>query len=328
VLKTDFPTCHGESFIEFPILPAQKEDSAGDIWIGNWSGGAINSLFLQISPSASGRNWTLSGSNDGQKWFSIREHIQVFLPASDLPYNEIALNFPTSNYHYFKIIQEDKAALPLHIIRAGIITRHAGVQRYRPIPSPVITQKDSSDHHSYITLDFHEPFFVERLDLHIKGPKLYKRTLRVREETADLTSFELDPANTSIDFAIPLKQRSIRLDIENEDNAPLVLDKVEADQKERYLLAWLEPGKYEVLFGDKHALEPKYDLRYFVDTVSQEPPALMPGPVATTGIQSITPIIPSRDYKGVYLWGAIIPVLALLIWLCVNMLRSIGQSRQ
>ena len=118
------------------------------------------------------------------------------------------------------------------------------------------------------------------------------------------------------------------LDIDNEDNAPLVLDKVEASQKERYLLTWLEPGKYELLVGDKHATMPKYDLKYFVDTVSQEPAALMPDALASINFHPPTPIKSSRDYKGVYLWTAIVAVLLLLIWLCLNMLKSIRESRQ
>jgi hypothetical protein len=137
----------------------------------------------------------------------------------------------------------------------------------------------------------------------------------------------LTPDNLTIDIG-PVKSRSLLLDIDNEDNAPLVLDKVEASQMERYLLTWLEPGKYELLAGDKHALTPKYDLQYFVDTVSHEPAALMPGPLTAIAIRSLPVIKPSRDYKGFYLWGSIVVVLLLLVWLCLNMLKSIGQPRQ
>lgn len=202
VLRTDFPTYHGESFIEFPILPAQKEDSMGDIRIGNWSGTAIDSLLLQMSPSATVRNWTLSGSNDGQKWFAIREHIQVSFPSSGLPYHEMILAFPKSNYHYFKITQEDKGVLPLNIIRAGVITQHAGVQRYRPVPSPAITQKDSSDHHSYISLSFPEPYLVEQVKMYIKSPRFFNRSafLLDKEEGAVSASFYLTPESTTLDI--------------------------------------------------------------------------------------------------------------------------------
>jgi len=324
--KTDFPSYQGESFIEFPILPAQKGDSAGDVRIGNWSGGPIHSLWLYVYRSAVWRSWTLSGSNDGEKWYIIREHIRQMPSSTDSASFDVrTIDLPSSNYHYFKITQENKGVLPLNIYRAGVITQQAGTNRYRPVPAPAIVQKDSSNHHSYITLSFREPYMVENLKLYIKAPRLYKRTLEIKEDPADMPvmALDLDPAHTSIDLVGPIKGRTILLDIDNEDNAPLVLDKVEASQMERYLLAWLEPGKYELLVGDKHALMPKYDLSYFVDTVSQEPAALVPGPLTSTNIHALAPTKPPKDYKGVYLWTAIIAVLFLLIWLCLNMLKSI-----
>jgi hypothetical protein len=329
VLKTDFPAGQGESFIEFPILPAQKEDSTGDIRIGNWSGGAINSLLLQISPSASIRNWTLSGSDDGRKWFVIKEHIQALPFYSDEPYHELTINFPRNNYHYFKISQENKGLLPLNIVRAGIITEHTGVQRYRPLPPPVISQKDSGDQHSYIRLRFKEPYMVEYVKLQVRSPRFFKRGAFLSDEEHRFppASLQLVPDALSFDIG-PVKAQSLLLDITNNDNPPLVVDKIEAFQKERYLLTWLEPGKYELLVGDKHAQVPKYDLRYFVDTVSQEPPALMPGLLTAMPAPPLSTTQPSRDFKGVYLWAAIIVVLLLLVWLCLNMLKSIGQSRQ
>jgi len=332
VLKTDFPTYQGESFIEFPILPTQKGDSAGDVRIGNWSGGPIHSLWLYVYMSDVWRSWTLSGSNDGKKWYIIREHIRQMPSHNDNSSFDVrTIDFPSSDYHYFKIIQEDKGVLPLNIYRAGVITRQAGTKRYRPIPPPSIAQKDSSNHHSYITLSFREPYMIEYLKLYIKAPKLYKRQMLIKRDLTDNTQLgglDLEPANTSIDLEGLVKRTSILLDIDNEDNAPLVIDSIAASQKERYLLTWLEPGKYELLVGDKHALTPKYDLKYFVDTVSREPAAILPGPLTSTNIHPLIPGKPQKDYKGVYLWAAIIVVLLLLIWLCLNMLKSIRESRQ
>jgi hypothetical protein len=133
----------------------------------------------------------------------------------------------------------------------------------------------------------------------------------------------------SAEFHIPyIKARSITLDIDNEDNAPLIFDKVEASQKERYLLAWLEPGKYELLVGNMRAQQPRYDLKYFVDTVSKEPAAILPGGLIPVNVFPPAPVIKPKDRKGVYLWTAILAVLVLLIWLSFNMLRSINQTRQ
>jgi hypothetical protein len=170
---------------------------------------------------------------------------------------------------------------------------------------------------------------VELFKVHIKSPRFFNRSAFLLDKVGETVagSFELTPANTTIDIE-PVKSRSLLLDIDNEDNAPLVIDSVQVSQKERYLLTWLDPGKYELLVGDKHATRPKYDLKYFVDTVSQEPSALMPRALSSIDFRPMTPPKPARDYKGLYLWAAIVTVLLLLIWLSLNMLKSIRESRQ
>jgi hypothetical protein len=327
VLKSDFPGVNGESFIEFPVFPG---DSAGEVRIGNWSGGAIHSLLVYINNSGAQRSWTFSGSDDGKKWFIIREHIQVGPSAAENSNHTIeTIDFPASNYHYFKITQEDKGVLPLNIYRAGIITQHAGNKRYRQTPEPAVYQKDSSNHHSYVTLRFKEPYLVEHLDLDIKGPRLYKREVRVLAKGGSYygnDQLTLDPASHSFDI-VPVKAQSIILDIDNEDNAPLIVGKVGTSQLERYLLVWLEPGRYWLLGGNMQAQAPKYDLKYFVDTVSREPAEILPGALQIASRPAAPPAV-ERDRSGVLLWIIILTVLAMLVFLSLKMLKAIPGNQQ
>ncbi|MBN9383059.1 MAG: hypothetical protein J0H74_20045 [Chitinophagaceae bacterium] len=326
VLKSDFPSLDGESFIEFPVLPG---DSAGEVKMSNWSGGAIHSLLVFINNNSVWRNWTLSGSDDGKKWFVIREHIQVEPRVSGNTDHTIeTIDFPASSYRYFRITQEDKGVLPLRIYRAGVRAHHAGSRRYRQTPAPAISQKDSSNHHSYVTLTFDEPYLVEYLDLDIKGPKLYKRKARilVRETPYRDEWLSIDPASHT--FEIPsIKTRTITLDIDNEDNAPLVIGKVETSQLERYLLTWLEPGKYHLLAGSLQAQTPRYDLKYFVDTVSREPAEIVPGILEAVSSPAMAPVAAS-DHSGVWLWSIILVVLAFLVFFSLKMLKAIPGDQQ
>lgn len=327
VLKSDFPSLNGESFIEFPVIPG---DSAGEVRISNWSGGAIHSLLVYINNNGVWRNWTLSGSDDGKKWFVIREHIQVGPTTDDnTDHTIVTMDFPVSSYRYFKITQEDKGVLPLHIYRAGIRTHQAGSRRYRETPAPLISQKDSSNHHSYVTLTFTEPYLVEHLDLEIREPKLYKRKARllVKEDPYRDDRLSIDPASHA--FEIPsIKVRTITLDIDNEDNTPLVIRKVETSQLERYLLTWLEPGvSYQLLVGNIQAQAPRYDLKYFVDTVSREPAELVPGVLEVASLPAAPPPV-VKDRSGVWLWGIILAVLALLVFFSLKMLKAIPGNQQ
>lgn len=327
VLKSDFPSLNGERFIEFPVLSG---DSVGEVRIGNWSGGAVHSLLIYINNNSVWRNWTLSGSDDGKKWFVIREHIRVEPSTADNADHTIeTIDFPASSYHYFRITQEDKGVLPLNIYRAGVRTQHAGSRRYRQTPEPAITQKDSSNHHSYVTLSFTEPYLVEHLDLDIKGPRLYKREARVLVKGGGyygVAQLYPDPASHSFDVA-PMKAQAIILDIDNEDNAPLMVNKAGASQLERYLLVWLEPGRYWLLGGNMQAQAPRYDLKYFADTVSREPAEIVPGALQAAGRPAAPPAA-ERDHSGVLLWVIILIVLALLVFLSLKMLKAIPRNQQ
>ncbi|HVW62674.1 MAG TPA: hypothetical protein VHC48_21635, partial [Puia sp.] len=157
---------------------------------------------------------------------------------------------------------------------------------------------------------------------------LYKRKARllVKEDPYRDDRLSIDPASHA--FEIPsIKVRTITLDIDNEDNTPLVIGKVETSQLERYLLTWLEPGaSYQLLVGNMQARAPRYDLKYFVDTVSREPRELVPGVLEAASLPAAP--LPVKDRSGVWLWGIILAVLALLVFFSLKMLKAIPGNQQ
>jgi hypothetical protein len=330
VLKSDLPIRAGESFSEFPLLPARKEaDTSNDVQIANWSSGAIHSLLLYIRNISVRRSCTLSGSDDRQKWFVIREHIALEPESGDsVEYYIQRIDFPASNYRFFKIIQEDKGVLPVNILRAGIAIRSVANGSYRATPAPAVVQKDSSDHHSYITLTYREPYLVDQLEVEIVGPRLYKRKARIfsKEEPYSGVSVEIDPTHHT--FQVPsFKSRVLILDISNEDNAPLIVNNVVTSQLERYLLAWLQPGtEYRLLAGNVKAEPPAYDLKYFIDSMSREPASIIPGTLQAVARPAPPPVV--KDRSSVMLWVIISIVLALLVFLSFKMLKAIPGKHQ
>jgi hypothetical protein len=331
VLRSDLPIRTGESFSEFPILPAKAgADSSNEVQIANWSSGSIHSLLLYVHNFTVRRNFTLSGSDDRQKWFAIKEHI-LWEPSNDdsTEYFIQRIDFPASNYHYFKIIQEEKGVLPVNILRAGIATEHVAGGSYRPTPAPQILQKDSSDHHSYVTLIYGEPFLIDKLELDVVGPRLYKRKARIfsKEDPYAPVSLDIDPIHHT--FLLPsFKTRVLILDIDNEDNAPLVVNNIVTSQLERYLLVWLQPGiAYRLLAGNVNASAPAYDLKYFVDSVRREPGEILPGALQAVVTPTALPM-KNKNRSGVLLWVIISAVLVLLIYLSFRMLKAIPGNHQ
>src|SRR4029077_12670849 len=122
VEKSDLPVFSRENFKSFPILSNTKlADSNTEVVIANGSTTNITSLLLVMKNVSAHRNAILSGSDDKEKWFVIREHIALQEAGSDTAdHYAQSLSFPASHYRFFKLILEDKGLLPVNILAAGI----------------------------------------------------------------------------------------------------------------------------------------------------------------------------------------------------------------
>jgi hypothetical protein len=332
VLKSDQPVLSTDGFREFPILSNQQiKDSCTEVVIENKASAPLDYLLLVMRNSSAHRSAILSGSDDRLKWYAIRERIELEEAGSDTADHYVqSVTFPASSYHFFKINLNDKGLLPLHILKTGIYTRSLTIGKYQDVPDPSIRQKDSSDKHSYITLLYKETYRIDKLDLDIKGPALYKRSARIYEnDTAGsllLTGLSLDPLHTS--FRIPpVKTSRLLIDISNEDNAPLLIQRATSSQLDQYLMAYLQPGiSYRLLAGNDKATAPEYDLKYFVDTVSAGLREIRPGTLVAVNSPKQPAARRGKDYAGIMLWPIIGIVLLLLILLSVKMVKSIPEK--
>lgn len=320
-------------FIDFPILLSPKgADPFMNVVVRNVSNRPVNSLQLFIRNTSVQRVFTLSGSDDREHWYIIKEHIALGPGTADsATYYSQRIDLPPSSYPYFKIGQEGKG-LPLKIFKVGTNTSHVmDVEgEIFNTPDPAISRKDSSDY-SYITLTYKEPYIVDELTLTISSPALYKRRAKIYDKEHPLYGVHviIDPASP-VYLLPPFKTREIMIEIDNGDNPPLVIDKISSSQLSRHLLSYLQPGQgYQLLVGNDKMTAPKYDLQSFADTIDRVPAHIRPGTLTSVSRPSPPPAkVSSWDYKGVYLWGAIVVVLLLLVWLCLNMLKSIRESRQ
>ena len=335
VLKSDLPVLSTDGFMEFHILSNQQiKDSTTEAVIANGTSSPLNYLLLVMKNSSAHRTATLSGSDDRQKWYAIREQIELQEAGSDTADHFVqSVAFPSSSYHYFKIILNDKGRLPLHILKAGMYTRSFTSGMYQDVPDPAIRQKDSSDKHSYITLSYKEPYRIDKLDLGIRGPALYRRHARIYEIDAAQKSLiaecTLDPLNTSFRI-LPVKTSTLLIDISNEDNAPLLIQRATSSQLDQFLVAWLQPGlSYRLLAGNARVTAPDYDLKYFVDTVSRNMEEIRAGALQHIDSPKGPALAAGKDHSALLLWSIIAGVLFLLIFLSVKMLKAIpGKDAQ
>ncbi|MES1249348.1 MAG: hypothetical protein ABUL46_01620 [Chitinophaga rupis] len=211
-------------------------------------------------------------------------------------------------------------------------SKEPATDAYTDIPDPVIRQNDSSNQHSYLILQYGGPYRIDKVELIIQEPRLYKRHILVYDNEKDhgwpIAGVDIDPRNTS--FRIPsTKTHSLLLDITNADNPPLVISRVATAQLDQYLVTYLQPGiTYRLLAGNPQAGPPEYDLKYFVDSLTGDPQELLPGPIQAEGQATGRPVQvkAEKDHSGYILWGIILLVLLLLVSLSLKMVKATAQK--
>ena len=333
ILRSDIPSFSESRFKEMPILSNKKEaDKQTHVVIENNTGQALSELLLVIKNTDANRSATLSGSDDNSNWYVIKENITLnhFFTTEGDRFVQ-ALDFPNSQYKYFKIILNGKDLLPVNIVRAGIYEQSFINGKYMPLPAPRLLQKDSGDKYSYIFLRFDDEYFIDRLELQVGGPRFYKRALQVYAgsigSAVELGEYSLRPDTPAI-FPIGIKTNHLLLKIQNDDNPPLHISAAAAFQLNKYLFTWLEKGKtYTLLFGDSAAIAPVYDLQYFKDSIGKTPAYVAYGKTEYNKRDEKQAVAAPKNNR-ILIWAALGAVSIVLLLLTAKMARQIKQREQ
>jgi hypothetical protein len=248
-----------------------------------------------------------------------------------------------------RIYKPDGTTVP-YVLRTAIHDKmNAG---YLPLPDPTISQKDSSNKHSYYRLQYDDAYRIERLSLIVSNPILYKRAVRIMAEedsTGDkpVTCVSIDPKDTV--FLLPaVKAKTLLIDIANGDNAPLVIRRVVSAQSGIYLLAYLlagEGNRYELGAGDSIEGPPDYDLHYFTDSLQQHPLDIGLQPVrlragrasgqkarvkevASGAASGQDGALAAGRKSGLLLWSILIFILLMLTFVSIKLARAVSQKEK
>ncbi|WP_128545863.1 hypothetical protein [Larkinella soli] len=297
----------------------------------------ISSLGLVIKNANVRKRARLSGSNDARTWYGIEDEYLIEPVTNPDSTSELRLiDFPLSDYAYYRLEINDSLSAPLNILKAGFYASTPSPTGYTAIPVASVTRKDSL-RQSFVRIGLQDEGRVDKLTLRVQAPAQYRRRAslvrehtrkgrrgRVETVTEVLRSFELNssagPVHTV--FLNGPAGKELHLIIENLDSPPLELGPVEAFQATTYLTAELKPGAaYELRFSDPNAGAPAYDLVYFKDKIPADAPLLRVGRIET--IQPGEPASAGPFLTSpVLIWGAIGLVLVLLTFLSHRMLSD------
>jgi hypothetical protein len=314
-----------KEFIIFPKSPASKETDTATIFIVENKGHyTIDQLLLKIKRTDVLRAVDLSGSDDLKHWYAIKEDILL----NRLEAGNPLLRFPPSAYRYFKIQNNHKHKEPIDIVEAGINRSQITPAKYSRVPVNSFSQKDSAKI-TRLTIQFNEPFVINKISLNIDGPKLYKRNLRVYQyDHDDKVLFTYAMISSAEPAVIYCENKTGKLEIEilNEDNPPLKIKGIDVYQTEQSIISYLEKGRqYQILLGDNNAVTPNYDLKFFTDSLHKQLPEIQHGAIAANPLYQAKQVKAATGIPVWVIWLAIIAALAVLGLLTAKMAQEIGK---
>jgi hypothetical protein len=333
VTAADVPIKSEQKFVVFPRVESSTQtDSGTTIIIENKSSEPLSRLWVKLKNTSVDRTMNISGGDDLKKWFAIEEGVALDQSGtSDKAEYFQELSFPASNYHYLKILVNDKKKTPVKFLEAGVYVSPSLKNVYQPISPVKITQTDSPKI-SYVTIQLTDKFQVNKIHLDIKGAKYYRRTISVYDagkRIPELISEAEISSTASNDLYLSIKTNKIRFEIENGDNSPLIVTGATVYQTDQYIISYLEPGKqYYLLTGNAKTEAPNYDLKFFTDSLQSFIPAINHLEVSANPAYKQTVATKAKTEYTPFIWGAIIIALILLSLLTWKMIGEVNNKSQ
>ncbi|PKP16703.1 MAG: hypothetical protein CVU07_06050 [Bacteroidetes bacterium HGW-Bacteroidetes-23] len=271
-------------FIELPIVSKRiLNDSVTSIQVENKSERSLNSLVVVIANTSVVKNYNVSGSNDGENWFGLVQNQQLSnLNSEKEKQVEKTISFPLNNYLFLRIDFSDKKSLPINVMKVGVYQSEINYVNQLEIigfTQKIISNKEKKK--TQITIRFQSPQVISKINFDIrsdlyfrnarilvnKSRKIKKRTENYQEE---ISSFVLN-SKTNNQFVLnDFFEKEFIIEIDNQDNQPLEINKISFFQSPEYVLTNLKTTENYTVIIDSTLSKPNYDLQNFEFDNSKE----------------------------------------------------------
>jgi len=328
--SSDVPVNKEHKFVVFPkVKTGLKKDTGTSIVVENKSIGPIGRLWIKVKNTDVIRTLNITGSDDLKYWFAITENIPLDEPALNTNGEFVlSITFPPGNYHYLKILVNDKNKAPVKFLEAGVYVSPSLENTYQQILDVKFTQYDSAKT-SYVTIFLNDKYQVNKIHLNFNAPKYFKRAVSIyddKEKTPELLSESELSSGTSKDLFLSAKTNKLLFKIHNADNVPLLVAGVEIYQTDEYIVSYLEKGQYYLITGNPNTEEPSYDLKFFKDSLRSYIPGITHGAVTRNPAYHF-PVVEKKQEYTLFIWVAIIVSLVLLSLLTWRMVGEVNKNK-
>lgn len=274
-------------FAAYPIVDlSSKQGCCTDLVISNPNGRMMNNFSLRIRNADVLKKATLSGSDDKQKWFALRDEFPLYPINSSSSISEVrVIDFPLANYRFYKLSINDSSSAPLNIVEAGHYRNFEKKAVYNDLLVAKATRKDSSEvKRTYFRIELGKSNWVDRVTLNGRGPALFMRPVRLYaigqrvdrkgevHETFDLIGESSLSHDQEAEWKFSgRKVKGFLIEIENHDNPALKELSANMYQLRRNAVAWLQAGEnYSIVAGAAKLEMPEYDLKHFSNRIPRD----------------------------------------------------------
>ena len=272
-----------DTFSECKILSKTAIPKNKTILIFENPKAAIDEIVLSITNSDVTKSYRISGSDNLQEWFGLVNNSQL----NDLENSQNTSVFktiplPLTSYRYLKIEWNDQKTLPINVLKIGFFTNQISKSTVEEIiPKNIKLLQIPAEKKTRIAINFNRPQIINQIGFTITAPNLFQRNAQIyihkkkqiNQKSAPfpemIFAFELS-SNQNNTFSIPqLFEKDFFIEIENRDNQPLTLAKIQFFQNQIAVIADLKANeKYTVKTGNPKSNAPQYDLENFKNKMS------------------------------------------------------------
>ena len=295
----------------------------------------INRLHLDVAQANFDWKVTLEGSQDQQEWFTLVEDYRIVSVRNALTnYQFTTVLFPSARYRYFRLrINSEEEPQRLAV---KVLMRQTTAGNYRNYPIRTSrAQENKRSQQTVVDISLAQPVPVSSLKIHVADTLDYYRPLTIRyladsfstpqgwkHRYQTLTSGTLSSLeDNTFTFGSTTLQK-MRLLIDNNDNQPLTLGRLEVKGYVHTLTArFAQPATYFLVYGNRAAQKPTYDLARFADKIPHETTLLKIGDEQRL---DATPLAAAPLVSQAWLWATLVIVIGLLGWFSLKMMRKAG----
>ncbi|MFK5958267.1 MAG: DUF3999 family protein [Lutibacter sp.] len=295
----------------------------------------INQLKLNFKQLNFNWKLNLEGSQNQLQWFTIINDYRILsITNKETNYQFTKLNFPSSKYHYLRLLIKGKEKPELSNVKITSHEIYNGSYNTYSIEKIKKVQKKEQKV-TILEIDLKSTVPVSSVKIKVKNTFDYYRPITiqyvsdsVKSEMGWISNYQTLTRGTLNSFEkneFKFKSRilkKIKITIYNSDNSPLTIDTITVKGYIHQLIVrFTKPAKYFLTYGNKKASKPNYDIERFISKIPDTLALLNLGKeqlIIKKKIQERKPLFINKNW----LWAIMFVIIVLLGWFSVKMIKS------